>query len=142
MPRIRVFGDRASSAAKTTPRRVRNPATAGATITALATGRPSRSIVPVLCRFWHEDGVWNGIAQETAVAVFGNSFEEARENLRSALESHFDSAEETGQVEQVLACLVERARDYRFLSLDEIAPDSAIVKMQVARKGEAWVASA
>jgi len=142
MPRIRVFGERATSAAKATPRRVRNPATAGAPTTAFTTGLPSRSIIPVLCRFWHEDGLWNGIAQETEVAVFGDSFEEARDNLRAALESHFDSAEETGQVEQVLARLADRARDYRFLSLDEIAPDSAIVKMQLARKGEAWVASA
>lgn len=76
------------------------------------------------------------------MAVCGSSFEEAREHLRCALESHFDSAEETGEAEQVLAHLQERARDYQFFSLEEIAPDSALVKMQVVRKSESWVASA
>ena len=27
--------------------------------------------LPVLGKFWYEDGVWNGVAEDMAVAVFG-----------------------------------------------------------------------
>ena len=82
------------------------------------------TIVPVLCRFWQEDDVWNGIAEDMAVAVFGETFEEARENLRSAIESHFASAIGTGELSSMLDHLQSRAFEYGFLSLSAIAPGS------------------
>lgn len=70
--------------------------------------------IPVLCRFWKEGNVWNGTAEDLAVAVFGKTFEEATANLREALQSHLDSAFETGLIAPMLAQLEERAKHLRF----------------------------
>lgn len=59
-------------------------------------------IVPLLCRFWEEDGVWNGIAEDAAVAVFGETFEEARRNLRDAIECHLEAAVENGELKSIV----------------------------------------
>jgi predicted RNase H-like HicB family nuclease len=50
--------------------------------------------VPVLCRIWEEQGVFNGIAEDLPVAVFGKTLEEAQSNLRDAVISHFDALRE------------------------------------------------
>ncbi len=52
--------------------------------------------ISILCRFWSEDGVWNGLAKDLPVAAFGQTFEEARRNLSDALLSHLQSASELG----------------------------------------------
>lgn len=90
--------------------------------------------VPILCKFWLEDAVWNGIAADLAVAAFGSSFEEARDNLATALVSHFESVQEAGKIEQLIALLQEKARDY--LPFAEVSPDSPLVKMLVAIKDD------
>lgn len=94
--------------------------------------------VPILCKFWSEDGVWNAVAEDLPVAVFGSSFEEARDNLRAAIESHIESMIETGQVGELITHLQERAREY--LSVDEISPDSPLLKMLVAMKNQEIIA--
>ncbi|MFQ5925897.1 MAG: type II toxin-antitoxin system HicB family antitoxin [Terriglobia bacterium] len=96
--------------------------------------------VPILCKFWFEDGVWNGVAADLAVAAFGSSFEEAMANLRTAIGSHLESVIEAGNVTALITHLQERAREYGFLSLDEISPSSPLVKMLVAMKNQELVA--
>lgn len=96
--------------------------------------------VPILCRFWLEDGVWNGTAEDMAVAAFGDSFEEAMANLRTGIESHLESIIEAGEIEDVIGHLQQRAREYGFLSLDDISPSTPLVKMLVAIKNRELVA--
>jgi predicted RNase H-like HicB family nuclease len=100
----------------------------------------SETSVPVLCRFWFEDGVWNGIAADAPIAAFGSTVEEAMGNLREAIETHVLAAIETGQIASLINHLQERARDYGFLRLEEISPSSPIVKMNVALKNQELVA--
>ena len=47
--------------------------------------------VPVLCRIWEEQGVFNGIAEDLPVAVFGKTHEEAQSYLRDAIISHLEA---------------------------------------------------
>jgi len=55
-------------------------------------GQSEQTSLPVLCRFWNEDGVWNGSAEDVAVAVFGQTLEEAINNLRAAVQNHFEAS--------------------------------------------------
>jgi len=103
-----------------------------------AAGSATSVSVPILCKFWHEDGVWNGVAEDLPVAVFGATFEEAKENMRSAIESHIESVLEAGDVTSLIRHLQERSREY--LPVDEISPGSSIVKMLVAMKNQEVVA--
>lgn len=84
---------------------------------------------PVLCRFVEEGGVWNACAEHLPVAVFGDTFEEARKNLCHALTSHFQSVAEAGRTEELIALLYRRAEDH--LLVNEMGPDSVIGKMLV-----------
>ncbi|HEX9764209.1 MAG TPA: hypothetical protein VGA39_02910 [Candidatus Acidoferrales bacterium] len=94
--------------------------------------------VPILCKFWREDDVWNGVAEDLPVAAFGATFEDAKENLRCALESHIESVAEAGDVVALIQHLQEKSRDY--LAVDEISPGSPLVKMLVAMKNQEVVA--
>jgi predicted RNase H-like HicB family nuclease len=96
--------------------------------------REGQTHVFVLCKFWPEDGVWNGIAEDLPVAVFGETFEEAKRNLADALESHLSSVMDSGEGDRVVKDLQSRARDY--LCIDEIPLDSALLKMLVAVKSQ------
>jgi predicted RNase H-like HicB family nuclease len=53
--------------------------------------------ISVLCKFWFEDGVWNGSAHDLPVAVFGQTIDEAKKNLGEALVSHFDALQQIGK---------------------------------------------
>lgn len=101
---------------------------------------PTETLVPILCKFWPEDGVWNGVTEDLSVAVFGFTYEEASENLRQAIECHMEAAVETGSIGALIAHLQERAKEYGFLSLDAITPGSSLVKMLVAMKNQEVVA--
>lgn len=63
---------------------------------ALASIRPTKKHphpaagVPILVRFWEESGVWNASAFDLPIAVFGNTYAEARKNFEGALIAHFD----------------------------------------------------
>ena len=105
-------------------------------------GRSRSVAVPVLCKFWFEDEVWNGTAEHMAVAVFGNTFEQALENMRAAIQSHVESMIETGKAPELMRLLQEKARDYGFLSLDEISTSSPLVKMLVTVNDRELVAVA
>lgn len=81
-----------------------------------------REVPPILVCFWEEDGVWNGRTVHLPVAVFGETFEEARANLSDAITSHIQSLEDAGKIDDVLAHLREHAKEH--LRLDELKPNS------------------
>lgn len=95
---------------------------------------PADARIPVLCTFVQEDGVWNASAEHLPVAVFGDTFEEARENLCNAVVGHIQSMAEAGRMEEVLTLLRRRAEDH--MLVNEIAGDSVISKMLVPLKPE------
>jgi len=67
--------------------------------------------VPVLVRFWAEDGVWNASAMDIPVAVFGDTFEDARRNFEQALISHFEVLCEMDQMQQTVRILLSKAKE-------------------------------
>ena len=88
--------------------------------------------VPILCRLWQEDHVWNAVAERLPVAVSGHTFEEARDNLRDALEGHIRTLIEIDDFRAVFEKLLEHAHECAFLTLSELPPNSAFVPMQAA----------
>src|SRR5580658_8238092 len=56
--------------------------------------------VPILCKLWQEDDLWNGIALDLPVAVFGKTFEEAKRHLFEALDAHFETLREIGSYDE------------------------------------------
>ncbi len=44
--------------------------------------------ITVLCQYWEEDGVWNGVIKNLPIAAFGQTLEQAKDNLRDAFDSH------------------------------------------------------
>jgi predicted RNase H-like HicB family nuclease len=99
-------------------------------------GEPEKPVhaIPILCKFWSEDGVWNGVAKHLPVAVFGDTFEEAMKNLSDALMSHFDSLKRADRMDAVIADLLSRSRDS--VRVDEISFDSPLVKLLVALRDQ------
>ena len=94
--------------------------------------------ISILCRFWSEDGVWNGVAEDLPVAAFGQTFEEARRNLSDALLSHLQSASELGKLPEIIRLLQQREHD--FLAVDEIPLNSPLLKILVAMKDREFLA--
>jgi predicted RNase H-like HicB family nuclease len=74
--------------------------------------------VPILCKFWSEDGVWNGVAEHLPVAVFGETFEAAKDNLRSAIGAHLETVRELDDLDSTTETLLRDAKD--FLSVQDI----------------------
>lgn len=93
-----------------------------------------QEMIPILCKFWQEEGLWNGIAVDLPVAVFGDTFEEAMTHMRDALVCHLDVLNQSGKANETEEHLREKAHDYGFLSMDEVSADSPMVKMLVAMK--------
>jgi predicted RNase H-like HicB family nuclease len=85
--------------------------------------------ISILCRFWSEDGVWNGVAEDLPVAAFGETFEEARRDLSDALLSHLQSASELGKLPEIIYILQRREHD--FLPVDEIPLNSPLLRISV-----------
>jgi predicted RNase H-like HicB family nuclease len=74
-------------------------------IVAFLRGKTSPEIVveiPVLCRVWEEQGVFNGIAEDLPVAVFGKTHEEAQSNLRDAIISHLEALGELHKLQRAV----------------------------------------
>lgn len=95
---------------------------------------------PILCKFWNEDGVWNAITVHIPVAVCGDTFEEAKENLRMAVDSHFEAHHSLGKEVPVIQELQKIARNY--FSVDDIPFGSQMLKMLVAMKNQVVYTSA
>ena len=47
-----------------------------------------------------EEGVWAAECKELGTATFGETFEEARENLKEAIEAHLNTLEDVGERER------------------------------------------
>ncbi len=84
--------------------------------------------IPILCRVWEEDGVWNGEAVHISVAVFGHSFEETKRNLIDAVFSHLEALQETGKLKETIDLLRLCARQKR-VSIDEMPLNSAFWRL-------------
>jgi predicted RNase H-like HicB family nuclease len=95
---------------------------------------PTQNLIPVLCKFWKEDGVWNASAEHLPIAVFGDTFEDALKNLRDAIISHIQSVREAGQIDQLISLLLKRAQDHMLVT--EITPEAPLVKMLVPQDYE------
>ncbi len=87
--------------------------------------------IPVLCRIWEEQGVFNGIAEDLPVAVFGKTHEEAQSNLRDAVLSHLEALMELHKLEPVVEHLRSQARDIHF-SPREIPRDQSFFRFSAA----------
>jgi hypothetical protein len=85
--------------------------------------------VNVLCKLWFEDNVWNGVAQDLPVAVFGETFEQAKANLLDAVVCHLQASSELGNLDQVLRSL--QMKEHEILALDELPPHAALVRVPV-----------
>lgn len=70
--------------------------------------------IPVLCRIWEEQGVFNGIAEDLPVAVFGKTHEEAQSNLRDAIISHLEALKGVHKLQPVIEHLRSQAREPHF----------------------------
>lgn len=90
--------------------------------------------VPILCKFWSEDGVWNGVAEHIPVAVVGETFEAAKENLRSAIGAHLEAIRESGDLDSNLETLLDDARD--FFSVQDIPTGLAYARIEVRVTGD------
>ncbi|MGB8770174.1 MAG: hypothetical protein WCC92_11190 [Candidatus Korobacteraceae bacterium] len=87
--------------------------------------------VPVLCRIWEEQGVFNGIAEDLPVAVFGKTHEEAQNNLRDAVLSHLEALREIHKLEPVVEHLRSHARESHF-SPGELPRDQSFYRFSAA----------
>jgi hypothetical protein len=44
--------------------------------------------VPIACDFWSEDDGWKGLCKSPSVTVRGSSFEDAKKNMATELQTH------------------------------------------------------
>ena len=87
--------------------------------------------IPVLCRFSQEQGVWNAVAVDLPVAVFGHSFEEAQRNLGDAIITHLEALQEVGLIDETIQSLRCRAKDYR-VAVQEMGNNEPLVRFSAA----------
>jgi predicted RNase H-like HicB family nuclease len=87
--------------------------------------------IPVLCRIWEEQGVFNGIAEDLPVAVFGKTHEEARSNLKDAIISHLEALRELHKLQPVVEHLRNQARETH-LSPRELPRDESLFRFSAA----------
>lgn len=100
---------------------------------------PAHVGVPILARFWQEDGVWNASAFDLAVVVFGNTFEEAQQNFEKALDSHFDLLVEMGRAKATIDRLRQLAMERGFYE-QRIKPRETVSTFEVPSEMEACYA--
>ena len=79
--------------------------------------------------------MWNGIAEDLAIAVFGESFEEARAHMLEAIVCHLESLQEAGELASTVEQLRQRARD-RYLSVNEMARNESLVRLSATVQDE------
>ena len=87
--------------------------------------------IPILCRFSKEDDIWNGSAEDLPIAVFGETFEQAKSNLSDAIIAHLQSVQEVGNLQATIEYLRGCAKDRRF-SLEEMTFDQPLVRFNAA----------
>ena len=102
--------------------------------------RPAAALeVPVLCRFWQEDDVWNASAVDLPIAVFGASIEEAQDNMRDALVAHLEGLQKLGDLEKTIEYLRTLARD-RTVKTCDMAQNQLFMRLSAAVQDQHVVA--
>jgi len=96
---------------------------------------PEAIEIPILCKFWMEDGVWNGVAAHLPVAVFGHSLEEVQKNLFDALLTHLDAEQQLGTIAKTVAYLRACAKE-NCLTLEDIPPNRLLARFNAALQDE------
>jgi hypothetical protein len=91
--------------------------------------------IPVLCRFWEEDGVWNGSAEDLPVAGFGDTFEQAQHHVFDAVIAHLQSVQEVGDIQATIDQLRHCARSHRF-TVEQMASDQPLVRFNAALQNQ------
>ena len=46
--------------------------------------------IPIECEFWSEDDGWKGLSRNPAVTVRGSSFEDAKKNMATELQTQIE----------------------------------------------------
>lgn len=82
--------------------------------------------VTLVVRFWEEDGVWNGEAEDLPVAAFGDTLEQAMAHLREAVVEHLSAVTSVGLLEETVAQL--RASESVQHSLEDADIDVVLAK--------------
>jgi predicted RNase H-like HicB family nuclease len=93
---------------------------------------PSHVNVPILVRLWPEDGVWNASAFDLSVAVFGDTYEDAKRNFEEALDSHFALLVELGRAAETVKRLKRIAKERGFYAA-RIKPGQAVEQFEIPR---------
>jgi predicted RNase H-like HicB family nuclease len=95
--------------------------------------QPARTVVevPVLCRIWEEQGVFNGIAEHLPVAVFGKTYEEVQNNLKDAILSQLEALREVHQLDAVVEHLRSQAGETHF-SRQELPRNESFFRFSAA----------
>ena len=84
--------------------------------------------IPVLCKFWREDEVWNGVAEDLPVAVYGATFEQAQQHMQDAILSHLEALQQLNRLRETVSLLRKKSRE-RSLSEAEIPLNQSLVRM-------------
>ena len=58
--------------------------------------------IPVLCKFWREDQVWNGIAEDIPVAIYGATFEQAQQHMQDAILGDLESLQQLNRLRETI----------------------------------------
>ena len=67
-------------------------------------------MIPVFCKIWEEDGVFNAVAEDLPIAVFGKTHEEAQKNLGDAILTHLEALMELRKLDEAIEHLRFEAR--------------------------------
>ena len=84
--------------------------------------------IPVLCKFWREDDVWNGVAEDIPVAVFGATFEQAQKHMQDAILTHLGTLQQLDRLSDTVKLLRRKSHE-RSLSEAEIPLNQTVVRM-------------
>lgn len=84
--------------------------------------------IPVLGKFWREDEVWNGVAEDIPVAVYGGTSEQAQQHMQDAILSHLEALQELNRLRETINLLRKKSRE-RSLSEAEIPLNQSLVRI-------------
>lgn len=91
--------------------------------------------IPVLCKFWREDEVWNGVAEDIPVAVYGATFEQAQQHMQDAILSHLETLQQLDRLRETINVLRRKSRE-RSLCEAEIPLNQSLVRMSATLHNE------
>jgi predicted RNase H-like HicB family nuclease len=105
-------------------------------VSVVHSNRTAKAIeIPILCKFWIEDGVWNGEAVHLPVVVFGHSVEEAQKHLQDAVLTHLEAEQHIGSIGKTIEYLRACAKE-GCLSLEEMPANRFLGRFNAALQDE------